>query len=354
TTATRSPSGSKLGSSSTRSRSQEGVVGSVGRLRFQAATSGPSSPAANARTVVIRLPRALRVREKVELWGFEPQTSSMPWKRATNCAIAPDHGSRTSLREHIAILAIRLIAGGLGRLASLGVGAVVAADRLGEGAGVVLQQPPSSAPLVEHGPRAVAEAADGGPVFLRQPEQLADAEPQRRPVGGDDEQPVVVELGRPAPHGGGDPRGDVGHVLAARRLPGDVLAGPAFGDLGVGETLPLAAAALPEVLVDRHVEAGDAGEGQRGVVGPFEIGGHDEGGPQRGEQGGGPGRLGHAGLVERDVGVALETVLHVPAGLPVAEADDASAQLLALWVLACVTLSGRAMAGQSFHSRSRA
>ena len=26
---------------------------------------------------------------KVELWGFEPQTSSMPWRRATNCAIAP-------------------------------------------------------------------------------------------------------------------------------------------------------------------------------------------------------------------------------------------------------------------------
>ena len=25
----------------------------------------------------------------VELGGFEPPTSSMPWKRATNCAIAP-------------------------------------------------------------------------------------------------------------------------------------------------------------------------------------------------------------------------------------------------------------------------
>jgi hypothetical protein len=25
----------------------------------------------------------------VELWGFEPQASSMPWRRATNCAIAP-------------------------------------------------------------------------------------------------------------------------------------------------------------------------------------------------------------------------------------------------------------------------
>ena len=25
----------------------------------------------------------------VELRGFEPLTSSMPWKRATNCAIAP-------------------------------------------------------------------------------------------------------------------------------------------------------------------------------------------------------------------------------------------------------------------------
>ena len=29
----------------------------------------------------------------VELWGFEPQTSSMPWKRATNCAIAPRTGA---------------------------------------------------------------------------------------------------------------------------------------------------------------------------------------------------------------------------------------------------------------------
>ncbi len=26
---------------------------------------------------------------RVELRGFEPLTSSMPWKRATNCAIAP-------------------------------------------------------------------------------------------------------------------------------------------------------------------------------------------------------------------------------------------------------------------------
>ena len=30
----------------------------------------------------------------VELTGFEPVASSMPWKRATNCAIAP-----TSLRN---------------------------------------------------------------------------------------------------------------------------------------------------------------------------------------------------------------------------------------------------------------
>ena len=27
----------------------------------------------------------------VELRGFEPLTSSMPWKRATNCAIAPKY-----------------------------------------------------------------------------------------------------------------------------------------------------------------------------------------------------------------------------------------------------------------------
>jgi site-specific DNA recombinase len=32
----------------------------------------------------------------VELWGFEPQTSSMPWRRATNCAIAPPLRGRSS------------------------------------------------------------------------------------------------------------------------------------------------------------------------------------------------------------------------------------------------------------------
>ncbi|GAB3214188.1 hypothetical protein GCM10027294_52460 [Marinactinospora endophytica] len=45
----------------------------------------------------------------VELWGFEPQTSSMPWRRATNCAIAPSctyngTGSPTLLRTTPAAL----------------------------------------------------------------------------------------------------------------------------------------------------------------------------------------------------------------------------------------------------------
>ena len=35
--------------------------------------------------------QACRQPQGVELWGFEPQTSSMPWRRATNCAIAPGH-----------------------------------------------------------------------------------------------------------------------------------------------------------------------------------------------------------------------------------------------------------------------
>jgi len=30
--------------------------------------------------------------ESVELRGFEPLTSSMPWRRATNCAKAPNDG----------------------------------------------------------------------------------------------------------------------------------------------------------------------------------------------------------------------------------------------------------------------
>ncbi len=45
----------------------------------------------------------------VELRGFEPLTSSMPWKRATNCAIAPKdfinvtekaHKAQTLLKNH--------------------------------------------------------------------------------------------------------------------------------------------------------------------------------------------------------------------------------------------------------------
>ena len=34
-------------------------------------------------------PPSARTGRLVELGGFEPPTSSMPWKRATNCAIAP-------------------------------------------------------------------------------------------------------------------------------------------------------------------------------------------------------------------------------------------------------------------------
>src|SRR5699024_6593271 len=40
----------------------------------------------------------------VELGGFEPPTSSMPWKRATNCAIAP---SRVALTGRIQVSGCR-------------------------------------------------------------------------------------------------------------------------------------------------------------------------------------------------------------------------------------------------------
>ena len=38
-------------------------------------------------------PPSARTGRLVELGGFEPPTSSMPWKRATNCAIAPRTGA---------------------------------------------------------------------------------------------------------------------------------------------------------------------------------------------------------------------------------------------------------------------
>ena len=49
------------------------------------------SPPENTKDDPARRPKAPEQSrpESVELWGFEPQTSSMPWRRATNCAIAP-------------------------------------------------------------------------------------------------------------------------------------------------------------------------------------------------------------------------------------------------------------------------
>ncbi len=41
------------------------------------------------RTKTIQDGKGSSLVREVELTGFEPVTSSMPWKRATNCAIAP-------------------------------------------------------------------------------------------------------------------------------------------------------------------------------------------------------------------------------------------------------------------------
>ena len=49
-----------------------------------------------ARTETINDGKGSSLVRGVELGGFEPPTSSMPWKRATNCAIAPSGSSPIS------------------------------------------------------------------------------------------------------------------------------------------------------------------------------------------------------------------------------------------------------------------
>ncbi len=75
------PTGQRAGPQGRESSRSEGLQGSS--FSSTGSSTGRTSGPLNARSA----PRWKTV--FVELWGLEPQTSSMPWRRATNCAIAP-------------------------------------------------------------------------------------------------------------------------------------------------------------------------------------------------------------------------------------------------------------------------
>ena len=150
----------------------------------------------------------------------------------------------------------------------------------------------------------------------------------------------------------------------------------ALADLLAVQALPLPAMALAQVLVWGDRQAGEAGQRGGGGGGAGQVGGEDGVGTQGGQQAGGPVGLGDAGLIESDVGLALEAILEVPDRLAVPPQDQAETTPGGGfgatdpgprgvqrefpsgepgppgWPAA--TGSGSRMIGQSFHSRSRA
>src|SRR5690606_16729000 len=122
------------------------------------------------------------------------------------------------------------------------------------GTRVVLQETPATPALLKHRPGAVAQSAQRRPQLLRQTQQPADAQPDRRAVRDHDQQTILIESRRPARDRISHTGADFADVLPAGRLPGFVFDRPPCLDLLAGQPFPGAAAALPQILVDADAE----------------------------------------------------------------------------------------------------
>src|SRR5579875_1856147 len=125
--------------------------------------------------------------------------------------------------------------------AAAGRSAVVAEGGLGQGARVVLEQPPPVAAPVHHRPGAVGQRPEDGEQLLGQAEQHGHAQPERGAVA--DHHHEITGRGRV-----GDPLQratrtlrDGERGLALGRGPGRVLSRVALADLAVVEALQQAA-----------------------------------------------------------------------------------------------------------------
>src|SRR5690606_23120219 len=181
----------------------------------------------------------------VELGGFEPPTSSMPWKRATNCAIAPRSVDESRRRS-----------------TPLTNSGTVAPTTLSGPQVVGGQPPPRPAARVgaDECPGAVVQAREPQPALGVQVQQMGQAQGDRRAVRDDDEHAVVVHLRHRLQHRRRDPAPDlvpgVGtdplRLLALPPCPEGLR--PTGLDLGLGEPLPHAERPLaqPGVRLDRQ------------------------------------------------------------------------------------------------------
>src|ERR1022692_4062148 len=189
-------------------------------------------------------------------------------------------------------------------------------NRLGQLADIVLQQPPPAGPAAEDGPGAGPQRADHA-FRGRKPEQARHAEPDRGPVADHDSERAARHAGRDPLEGIGCPVSNDSDRLTAGRRPDLVLARVELANLSVCQPFPGTAIALPQVLVQVHRNASQAGQRIGRAGRPRQVGGVDRIRLQGGEQPRGPLRLLQAGRVEADVTLALEAPLQVPVRLAV-------------------------------------
>src|SRR5690242_18797615 len=194
--------------------------------------------------------------------------------------------------------------------------AVVAENRFGQCSGVVLHEPPPAAPTAEDRPGAVGQWADRTPQFFGESEQTGGTQAQRCSVADHyREGPRRQGIGDPF-HRGAGPVGDGCGGLTLGGAPLGMLHRVTCADFGVGEPFPQSAVTLAQVLVQSHGEPGEPGQWCCRGGSADQVGGEDRARLQGGEQPGSTLCLLLAGLIEGDVGLALEPALHVPLGLP--------------------------------------
>jgi hypothetical protein len=217
--------------------------------------------------------------------------------------------------------------------------------------------------LLQHRPGAVRQHPEGRPVLRRQTQERPDGRAGGPAVRRHDEGAALLH-GRDLPL-------DDGHHPIGHLDPGLAATGPDVGSGGpqgqllaepllqlrAGQSLPRAGIGLPQSGVEVDVQSGEVREGASRRVRPGQVRTDDPPGVQPGQSPSGIARLGHAGLVEGNVGLPLESPLGVPWRAAVAPEDDApcvSAHVRSGAWRPAWTASGRAMKGQSFHSRSMA
>ncbi|MCY1546180.1 hypothetical protein D9M68_821640 [compost metagenome] len=111
-------------------------------------------------------------------------------------------------------------------------------------------------------------------------------------------------------------------VVRHARLPAGKVFGQVLGHFGVGLALQRAVAAFAQARVGAYLQPQRLGQRRRGFHGPRQVAGIHRVDRLAGQRGGQRARLGAAGLVQRNIELALQPALPVPGRLAMADYDQ--------------------------------